>query len=74
MSLAPAEYIDFKEDFHLRHPEQPSRTHAQPGVKPGGKRPLQTRGYLEEEGEASSVEEDEDFQEREAERASSDEY
>ncbi|KAI9539512.1 hypothetical protein NQZ68_005592 [Dissostichus eleginoides] len=36
--------------------------------------PTQTGGFVEEEGEASSVEEDEDFQEREAERASSDEY
>ncbi|KAI9533673.1 hypothetical protein NQZ68_019754 [Dissostichus eleginoides] len=33
-----------------------------------------TGGFVEEEGEASSVEEDEDFHEREAERASSDEY
>jgi len=61
-------------DFHLRYPEQPSRTHAQPGVKPGGTRRLRTGGFIEEEGEASSVEEDEDFQEGEAERALSDEY
>ncbi|KAI9523885.1 hypothetical protein NQZ68_022517 [Dissostichus eleginoides] len=36
--------------------------------------PQPTRGFVEEEGEASSVEEDEDFQEREAKRAASDEY
>ena len=60
-------------DFHRRYPEQPSRTHTLPGVKPGSTHSLQNRGFVEE-GEESSADEDEEVQEGESGRVLSDEY